>query len=170
MKSLRIVWILLLVGVGFYGVLWIIGPMLFIHVRSLVTDPRAIDGDLLTILEALVCLATFLAFLAALSPLINHRLMHGSRLFAGALALYLLVGWLGAFVVSHYGRASLRERLLPGMPLSVSLWGELAGFGAPEFLVIAVVSFWIAAVTGKGPLLHAGDFLRSRSAGKKKPE
>jgi hypothetical protein len=162
MKAYRIIWTFCLLCVGLYEVLWHIGPRLVIQVRSLITDPRAVDGDLLVILEAVAMLVFVAAFLAAMSPLVNCHLTRPSGVMTGTLAILLLLGWMAALIVTHYGRAGLRQRLLPGMPYSVSWFSEVGNFAAPECLVIAVISFSIAAVTGKGPLCHIGEFVGRR--------
>ena len=109
-------------------------------------------------------LISFVAFLAGLSHLISRTLSKAARWMSGTLALMLFGAWIAQtfFVLTLFHQQGFWEAA------SISTLQEMLNFDGSGFVVIAVISFSIAAASGKGPLSHAGDFV-TRKILRKKP-
>jgi hypothetical protein len=168
MKPLLILLNIILAVFGFYGGIWIYGRKIYEQIHFQFTDPRADDPTLGSMwpmtMEMLLVLVSFLTCVVSLSYVINRNLGRLARVIAGILALLLIGGWIGCATFMAESRASNWKRGgYAGSP-SFSVLDQMLTFDGQGFLMVAIVSFCVAALAGRGPVKLAADGIRRRFA------
>jgi hypothetical protein len=158
MKHATIVWNLLL-AVTTVVILGPFVPKVYQQARYQFADLNGRSSMWPATFEGFLTIAAILACVAGLSCLFNRRLGAVSRTVSGLAAGILFGSWIYCGVLwEHYAAARGYKHSIASV--------MLFDFDGALFMVVALISLFIATTAGRGPLALLGEHLRKKRSKK----